>query len=464
MQAIKKGFTLVELLVVISVISILASISFIAYQQFNVSAKDSSRQSQATSLSKALDKYYQANGSYPNCNALSGDPATIISTLGLTGLKPSVFKAPDDSVSNSIQCGGSSATNKFVYNGDGTTECSNNTSSCRSFTLQYKLEGSGNTTTITGQFSAPISSSTIVTLNQPSQGTGCTVTDFTSLSLSWSISGSTSGVTAFEIQTSTENTFTSGLVSISGSTSVYVTNPATTSYAYAVNSFTPGTTYYFRVRAVSGTSPNYSPYSFWSSIKSQSPRNDALTLSINPSAATSTSVSISSWGTNACAAQYVLFRSTSSSMTSPATTNYATTTTFPVTVSGLTASTTYYFKIKFNVVLGGGSGYVSRLTPLANISGTTSAGGGLQGAPTCSLGRTGLSSASKGSLTWSAVTGATNYTVQFLKSDGTDFDGPYTTTTLSQVSNVLSGGSWYATVNANNSATCTSNTITSLTP
>lgn len=464
MRAIKKGFTLVELLVVISVISILASISFIAYQQFNVSANDSSRQSQATSLSKALDKYYQSNGSYPNCNSLSGDPATIISTLGLTGLKPSVFKAPGDTVSNSIQCGGTSATNKFVYTGDGTTECTNNTSTCRSFSIQYKSEATGNTTTITGQYSAPISSSTILTLNQPSQGAGCTVADFTSLSLSWSISGSTSAVTAFEIQASTENTFTSGLVSIAGSTSVYVTNPAATSYTYSNNTFTPGTTYFFRVRAVSGTSPNYSPYSFWSSTKSQSPRNDALTLSLNPAAATSSSLSISSWGTNACAAQYVLSSSTSSNMTSPTNTNYSTTTTFPVTVSGLTASTTYYFKIKFNTVLGGGSGYVSRQTPLANISGKTSAGAALQPAPTCSLARTGLASASKGSLTWSAVTSATSYTVNFLKSDGLDFDGPYSTATLSQVSNILSGGQWYATVNANNSATCTSNTITSLTP
>jgi hypothetical protein len=205
-------------------------------------------------------------------------------------------KAPGDTASNSIQCGGSSATNKFVYTGDGSTECTNNTSPCGSFSLQYKEEGSGNTTTVAGQYSAQISSNTILTLNQPSQGAGCTVADFTSLSLSWSISGSTSAVTAFEIQASTANTFTSGLVSIAGSTSVYVTNPATTSYTYTTNTFTPGTTYFFRVRAVTGTSPNYSAYSFWSSTKSQSPRNDALTLSLNPAAATNSTLSISSLG------------------------------------------------------------------------------------------------------------------------------------------------------------------------
>lgn len=365
MKVITRGFTLVELLVVVSVLSILAFLSFIAYQQFSVSSNDSSRKTQVTALSKALDKYYQANGSYPYCSQLTGDPATVISTLGLTGLKPSVFKAPGDSASNSIQCGGVAATNKFVYTGDGTTECSNNTSPCRFFSLQFKEEGSGSTTTVNGQYTAPASSNSIVALSQPNQGSGCTVADFTSLTLNWSISGLTSGVTAFEIQASTENTFSTGLVSISGSTSVYVTNPAATSYTYSNNTLKPGTTYFLRVRAVSGTSPNYSAYSFWSTTKSQSPRSDRISSNITTSTTSSSSISVSWSGTHPCAVSYSLARSTSSTMSSP---TVLASVTSPTSVTGLSASTLYYFALRFNTA----SGYSSTYMP--PVSGTTSAG------------------------------------------------------------------------------------------
>lgn len=457
MKTKKLGFTLVELLVVIAVISVLASISIIAFSQFSTSANDSARKSQVTSISKALDKYYQANGSYPNCNALTGDPDTIISTLGLTGLKPSVFKAPGDTASNSIQCGGSSAINKFVYTGDGTTECTNNTSSCRSFTLQYKEEGSGATSSVSGQYTAPVSSTAIVTLNQPSQGAGCTSTDFTALSISWSTSGPTSGITGFQAQASTNSSFTSGLIDN------IVANPASTSYQFT--NLTPGTTYYFRVRAV--TTSN-APYSFWSSTKSQSPRNDALTLALNSAAATSTSLSVSSWSTNSCAAEYVLIRSTSSSMTSPTNTTYSTATTFPVTVSGLASSTTYYFKIRFNTVAGGATGYNSRSMPIAVISGTTSVAAAISAPATCTFSFN--TSPKTGTANWGSVAGATAYTVNVINTNVGLYEGPanVNSPTVTYTTGYLYGSpnpSYYYTVSATNgtstSANCTSNTITS---
>ena len=98
-------------------------------------------------------------------------------------------------------------------------------------------------------------------------------------------------------------------------------------------------------------------------------------------------------------------------------------------------------------------------------TGTITSLAAAQPAPTCSLSRTGSSSASTGTASWSAVSGATSYTVNFINNILPDGDGPYTTTSLSQTSIVLAGGSgWYATVRANNSNTCTTNTITSLTP
>jgi len=53
------GFTLIELLVVIAIISILATISFVAYSGVQKNARDSKRQSEINSIAQALEIRYQ---------------------------------------------------------------------------------------------------------------------------------------------------------------------------------------------------------------------------------------------------------------------------------------------------------------------------------------------------------------------------------------------------------------------
>jgi len=61
-----KWFTLVELIVTITIIAILWTIAFTAFNGFQSSARDSSRASDLANLSQALDTYYIKTGSYPN--------------------------------------------------------------------------------------------------------------------------------------------------------------------------------------------------------------------------------------------------------------------------------------------------------------------------------------------------------------------------------------------------------------
>lgn len=65
MYSIKRGFTIVELLIVIVVIAILAAISVVAYNGVQTRARDNVRKSDLATIAKALDLYLTDNGEYP---------------------------------------------------------------------------------------------------------------------------------------------------------------------------------------------------------------------------------------------------------------------------------------------------------------------------------------------------------------------------------------------------------------
>lgn len=61
----QSGFTIVELLIVIVVIGILATITIVAYSGIQVRARDTTRIDKVKNIAKAIDLYYVDNGRYP---------------------------------------------------------------------------------------------------------------------------------------------------------------------------------------------------------------------------------------------------------------------------------------------------------------------------------------------------------------------------------------------------------------
>ncbi|MBU1000527.1 type II secretion system GspH family protein [Patescibacteria group bacterium] len=61
----KHGFTLVELLITVSIIAILASIGISVYSSLQKNARDGKRQADLRSIQSALEQYYSDQGFYP---------------------------------------------------------------------------------------------------------------------------------------------------------------------------------------------------------------------------------------------------------------------------------------------------------------------------------------------------------------------------------------------------------------
>lgn len=57
----KYAFTLVELIVVVTIIAILATIGFVSYSGYTANSRDSSRMSQITAISNAIQIYSNGN-------------------------------------------------------------------------------------------------------------------------------------------------------------------------------------------------------------------------------------------------------------------------------------------------------------------------------------------------------------------------------------------------------------------
>lgn len=90
----RRGFTIVELLIVIVVIAILAAITIVAYNGIQARAREAQRAQDIKSITKALELYYADKGVYPNYYTY---------TPGSTAINGGWSTTADGSWSNLIQ-------------------------------------------------------------------------------------------------------------------------------------------------------------------------------------------------------------------------------------------------------------------------------------------------------------------------------------------------------------------------
>jgi type IV pilus assembly protein PilA len=72
MKNIQKGFTLIELMIVVAIIAILAAIALPAYQDYTIRSQVSEGSVLADGAKTALAEYYTNKGSFPLTNLSAG--------------------------------------------------------------------------------------------------------------------------------------------------------------------------------------------------------------------------------------------------------------------------------------------------------------------------------------------------------------------------------------------------------
>ncbi len=83
----KKGFTLIELMIVVAIIGILAAIAIPAYSNYSKKAKLTEVTNSMGALGSACVEYYQSKGEYPGTADAGGQIATIAriaTSMGIT--------------------------------------------------------------------------------------------------------------------------------------------------------------------------------------------------------------------------------------------------------------------------------------------------------------------------------------------------------------------------------------------
>lgn len=80
----RRGFTLIELMVAISIIAIIATVGLISYSKAQSVGRDAKRKQDLRSISVALELYRQTNGSYPAATSQSWANGRLISAKGAT--------------------------------------------------------------------------------------------------------------------------------------------------------------------------------------------------------------------------------------------------------------------------------------------------------------------------------------------------------------------------------------------
>jgi general secretion pathway protein G len=140
-----KGFTIVELLIVIVVIGILAGLVITTYNGIQQKARNTERTTDLKTFQSQLEAYNANNGRYPTTTDLGTTSGTNVTWIAanLKGMDKETLRDPKGSDYSLLNTGTGTA-NKYTYV-PSPSGCDNSATDCASYKLYAVPEGGGST-------------------------------------------------------------------------------------------------------------------------------------------------------------------------------------------------------------------------------------------------------------------------------------------------------------------------------
>lgn len=102
MKSLQKGFTLIELMIVVAIIGILAAIALPAYQDYTIRAKVSELMLAASGARTCVTEVAQANGTLPLAAASTCSISTVGKITGATVATTGVISVAGSTATSSV--------------------------------------------------------------------------------------------------------------------------------------------------------------------------------------------------------------------------------------------------------------------------------------------------------------------------------------------------------------------------
>jgi general secretion pathway protein G len=131
-----SGFTIIELLIVIIVIGILATLVIVTYNGIQQKARNTKRNTDINAIQGQVEAYFAQNGKYPT---LANVNDSTWRSTNMKGLDPNALKDPNGSTQALVA---TTTANSYVY-AVLPSDCNNAGTDCTGYTLTATLEGGG---------------------------------------------------------------------------------------------------------------------------------------------------------------------------------------------------------------------------------------------------------------------------------------------------------------------------------
>jgi prepilin-type N-terminal cleavage/methylation domain-containing protein len=138
-----RGFTIIELLVVIVVIGLLAALVLNSFQGVQGRARDTERRTDVNAIATQLEVYYQDNGRYPDVGSVTIDGIAKDAwiTANIKSASLDAFRAPGQTSNTIIPATGTQTKDNYMYTIKDAAGTVCTTVGCAAkFSLSYKEE------------------------------------------------------------------------------------------------------------------------------------------------------------------------------------------------------------------------------------------------------------------------------------------------------------------------------------